>query len=173
MPRNLLKNPCGEEGLEFWKVTENGGDGWMVDDMPENCGQDFPFKNVKKYFATSYELCLKRQVIDLLAEGYLSDELDAQPVVKVEDCRTDCGCEYQLTVCLLDENRKVIQKFQPEELIIDPNEDGGSWKRIEHTFPAYGSGMRFISFEHGGKDTKWWKGWYGVRVTESSVTINL
>uniref|UniRef100_A0A3P9K002 FBA domain-containing protein n=1 Tax=Oryzias latipes TaxID=8090 RepID=A0A3P9K002_ORYLA len=133
----------------------------------------FPCKDVKRMFS---RLCLKRQVIDLLAEGYLSDELDAQPVVKVEDwycSRTDCGFEYQLTVCLLDKNRKVIQKFQPEELIIDPNEDGGSWKRIEHTFPAYGSGMRFISFEHGGKDTKWWKGWYGVRVTESSVTINL
>lgn len=30
-------------------------------------------------------LCLKRQVIDLLAEGYTLEQLDAQPPVKVED----------------------------------------------------------------------------------------
>lgn len=30
-------------------------------------------------------LCLKRQVIDLLAEGYSSKQLDAQPPVTVED----------------------------------------------------------------------------------------
>lgn len=30
-------------------------------------------------------LCLKRQVIDLLAEGYTSEQLDAEPAVKVED----------------------------------------------------------------------------------------
>ena len=30
-------------------------------------------------------LCLKRQVIDLLAEGYSPEQLDAQPAVHVED----------------------------------------------------------------------------------------
>ena len=30
-------------------------------------------------------LCLKRQVIDLMAEGYSSEQLDAQPVVNMED----------------------------------------------------------------------------------------
>lgn len=30
-------------------------------------------------------LCLKRQVVDLVAEGYTPDDLDAQPAVSVED----------------------------------------------------------------------------------------
>ncbi|RVE72418.1 hypothetical protein OJAV_G00042740 [Oryzias javanicus] len=176
MPRNLLKNPCGEENLAFWRLMENGGDGWKVEDMPAGCGQDFVDEKVKKYFATSFKLCLKRQVIDLCDEGYLSEELDAQPTVTVEDwycSQTDCGCEYRLTVSLLDENRKVIQKYQPAIVTINPKIQDGSWKQTKHTFSGYGPGLRFISFEHGGKDTKYWKGWYGVRVTGSSVTINL
>ena len=32
-----------------------------------------------------YRLCLKRQVVDLLAEGYSIDELDVNPAVIVED----------------------------------------------------------------------------------------
>ncbi|XP_029991033.1 F-box only protein 2 isoform X2 [Sphaeramia orbicularis] len=85
MSRNLLKNPSGDEELEFWELTENGGSQWKVEDMPGDCGHDFSSDGVSKYFATSFELCLKRQVIDLLAEGYSADQLDAQPAVTVED----------------------------------------------------------------------------------------
>lgn len=45
--------------------------------------------------------------------------------------------------------------------------------QIRHTFLDYGPGMRFISFEHGGQDTKFWDGWFGVRVTGSSVTLEV
>ncbi|KAG7267489.1 hypothetical protein CRUP_023143 [Coryphaenoides rupestris] len=41
----------------------------------------------------------------------------------------------------------------------------------EHVFFRYGPGLRFISFQHGGQDTKFWEGWYGVRVTGSLVTL--
>ncbi|KAG7243029.1 hypothetical protein INR49_016795 [Caranx melampygus] len=89
-------------------------------------------------------LCLKRQVIDLLAEGYTSEQLDAQPPVKVEDwyCgRTDCGCTYQMTVCLLNENHEVIQEFKPDPVTLDPETtEDCSWKQISHTFSEYGAG---------------------------------
>ncbi|CAK6958762.1 F-box only protein 2 isoform X2 [Scomber scombrus] len=174
MTRNLLKNPSGEEQLEFWELTENGGSQWKVEDMPGDCGHDFCNDGVTKYFATSFELCLKRQVIDLLDEGYSGEQLDAQPTVSVEDwyCgRTDCGCTYQMTVCLLDENHEVIQEYKPDPVTLDPDSDDCSWKQISHTFSDYGPGMRFISFEHGGQDTKFWDGWFGVRVTGSSVIV--
>ncbi|XP_038551457.1 F-box only protein 2 [Micropterus salmoides] len=174
MARNLLKNPCGEEQLEFWELTENGGSQWKVEDMPGDSGYDFCNEEVTKYFATSFELCLKRQVIDLLAEGYSCEQLDAQPAITVEDwyCgRTDCGCSYEITVCLLDENHEVIQDFKPELVNLDPDCDDCSWKQVSHTFFDYDSGLRFISFEHGGQDTKFWDGWFGVRVTGSSVTV--
>lgn len=173
MARNLLKNPCGEEQLEFWELTENGGSQWKVEDMPGDCGYEFCNNEVTKYFVTSFELCLKRQVIDLSVEGYTPEQLDAQPAVTVEDWysgRTDCGCTYQMTVCLLDENQEVIQEFKPEPVTLEPDCDDCSWKQVTHTFSDYGPGMRLISFEHGGQDTKFWDGWFGVRVTGSSVT---
>ncbi|XP_037639778.1 F-box only protein 6-like [Sebastes umbrosus] len=169
MTRNLLKNPSGEEQLKFWELTRNGGDHWKVEDMPGDRGI-----GVTKYFVTSFDLCLKRQVIDLLAEGYSCNQLDAQPAVTVKDWyngRGDCGCTYQITVCLLDGNQKVIQKFIPDTVTLDPKCNDRLWKQTVHTFSDYGRGMRFITFEHGGQDTRFWKGWYGVRVTGSSVTV--
>ncbi|KAF7209027.1 F-box only protein 2 [Nothobranchius furzeri] len=175
MTRNLLKNPNGDEQLDSWELVENGGNGWKVEDMPGDCGHDFCNNEVTKYFATSFDLCLKRQVVDLTVEGYTPDELDAGPAVMVEDwycSRTDCGCTYQITICLLDENQEVIEEFKPELQTVDPEEDC-SWKQVSHMFSGYGSGMRFISFEHGGQDTKFWNGWFGVRVTGSSVALEI
>ncbi|KAG7477702.1 hypothetical protein MATL_G00072500 [Megalops atlanticus] len=174
MARNLLKNPCGEEQMDCWELTENGGSEWRVEELPGDCGHAFCDEAVTKYFATSFELCLKKQVVDLLAEGYSADELDAQPAVTVEDWysgRSDCGCTYQLSVALLDENQEVLQEFKPDNVTLDPDCDDCSWRQVTHTFSDYGPGLRFISFEHGGQDTKYWDGWFGVRVTGSSITI--
>lgn len=176
MPRNLLKNPNGEGQLDFWELTENGGSEWKVEDMPGDCGFEFCNDQVTKYFATSYELCLKRQDIDLISEGYSEEELDNQPPVIVEDwyCgRSDCGCTYQMTVLLMDQDREVMQEFKPEPVCLEPDTDDCSWKQISHTFTDYGTGLRFISFEHGGHDTKFWDGWFGVRVTGSSVSLDI
>lgn len=160
--------------MEYWELTENGGSQWKVEDMPGDCGHASFDDGVTKFFSTSFELCLKRQVVDLLAEGYSVDDLDAQPGVNVEDWysgRTDCGCIYQLTVCLLDENQEVMNEFKPEQVTLDPDSDDCSWKQMSHSFSDYGPGLRFISFEHGGQDSKYWDGWFGVRVTGSSVSV--
>ncbi|XP_028825132.1 F-box only protein 2-like [Denticeps clupeoides] len=178
MARNLLHNPNGDEQLEFWDLTENGGSQWRVEDMPGDCGHEHCDPGFAHFFATSYELCLKRQVVDLVAEGFSPEELDTQPAVTVEDWysgRTDCGCIYQLTVYLLDENQEVLQEFKIENVTLDPDgdNDGTSWKEVRHTFSDYGPGLRLISFEHGGQDTKFWDGWFGVRVTGSSVKVEM
>ncbi|XP_026880748.2 F-box only protein 2 isoform X1 [Electrophorus electricus] len=174
---NLLKNPNGDEDMEFWELTENGGCQWRVEDMPGDCGHAFSDETVTKYFSTSFQQCLKRQVVDLAAEGFTLEDLDfVQPSVTVQDwycSRTDCGCVYQLAVGLLDENQELIQEFKPDIVSLDPFIDDCSWKQITHVFSDYGPGLRYISFEHGGQDSKYWDGWYGVRVTGSSVTIDL
>ncbi|XP_034540605.1 F-box only protein 2 isoform X3 [Notolabrus celidotus] len=172
----MLRTSPSREQLEFWELTENGGSGWKVEDMPGDCGFDFCNDGVTKYFATSFELCLKRQVIDLSAGGYSDEQLDSQPAVAVEDWyggRTDCGCSYQMTVCLLDGDQEVMQSFKPEPVTLDPDCDDCSWKQVSHTFSDYGPGLRFISFEHGGQDSNFWDGWFGVRVTGSSVTVDV
>lgn len=43
--------------------------------------------------------------------------------------------------------------------------------QISHTFTDYGPGVRFVRFEHGGQDSVYWKGWFGARVTNSSVWV--
>lgn len=43
--------------------------------------------------------------------------------------------------------------------------------QISHTFQNYPPGVRYIWFQHGGQDTQFWAGWYGIRVTNSSITI--
>uniref|UniRef100_A0A8C6EK76 F-box protein 2 n=1 Tax=Microcebus murinus TaxID=30608 RepID=A0A8C6EK76_MICMU len=46
-----------------------------------------------------------------------------------------------------------------------------SGPQISHTFTDYGPGVRFVRFEHGGQDSVYWKGWFGARVTNSSVWV--
>lgn len=44
--------------------------------------------------------------------------------------RRDCGCDYQMTVCLLDDNQEVLQEFKPEPVTLDPDSDDCSWKQV-------------------------------------------
>ena len=38
-------------------------------------------------------------------------------------------------------------------------------------FKGYPSGVRFVEFTHGGKDTKYWAGHFGVKLTNCGVFI--
>ncbi|XP_045402093.1 F-box only protein 44 isoform X2 [Lemur catta] len=40
--RNLLHNPCAEEGFEFWSLDVNGGDEWKVEDLSGDQRKEFP-----------------------------------------------------------------------------------------------------------------------------------
>uniref|UniRef100_A0A6I8SN42 F-box protein 2 n=1 Tax=Xenopus tropicalis TaxID=8364 RepID=A0A6I8SN42_XENTR len=172
--RNLLKNNSGE-GKKSFAISlldlNYGGDGWKIEDLPGDNGNDFPFEGIKKYFATSFEWCSKSQLIDLLSEGYWEDLLDTdQPNILIEDwyaARSDSGCLYELCVQLLSDNKDIITEYK-SEIITIPQFSDASWNQINHTFSGYGPGVRFIRFQHGGQDSVFWKGWYGVRVTNSS-----
>ncbi|XP_061456621.1 F-box only protein 2-like isoform X1 [Rhineura floridana] len=172
--RNLIKNPDGEEGLEHWVDVENGGDGWKIEDLPGDFGKEFPSDEVHKYFVSSFDWCNKSQVIDLRAEGYWEEIMDTiQPKIVVRDwyaARCDAGCLYNLKVQLLSETEEVVAEFASDTIAV-PQDNEGEWTEITHTFADYGPGVRFVRFEHGGQDTVFWKGWYGARVTHSSMTI--
>lgn len=173
MAKNLIKNPCGEEELEHWEEVEHGGDGWKVEELPGDCGAAYPSDGIAKYFATSFECCSKTQVIDLLNEGFTEEVLDAQPNIVVSDwyaARTDAGCSYELKVQLLSDGPDVISEYSTENITVPENTDG-AWSQVSHTFSEYGPGVRFIRFTHLGQDSVYWKGWFGVRVTNSSVTV--
>ncbi|KAM5246928.1 F-box only protein 2 [Ctenodactylus gundi] len=173
--RNLLRNPCGEEDLEGWCDVEHGGDGWRVEELPGDAGADFPHDDaVRKYFASSFQWCRKAQVIDLRAEGYWEELLDiAQPAIVVKDWysgRADAGCLYELTAQLLSEQEDVLAEFHSGQVAVPEGSEDG-WTEISHTFTDYGPGVRFVRFQHGGQDSVYWKGWFGARVTGSSVCV--
>ncbi|XP_030393385.1 F-box only protein 44 isoform X1 [Gopherus evgoodei] len=174
LKKNLLKNPCAEESFQFWTLKSNKGDKWKVEDLPGQHGRDFPSPHVCKYFVTSYGQCLKFQLIDLKKEGYWDQLMDEiRPDIVVKDwyaARFDCGCRYELCVQLLSADYIVLHKFCPEPVIIEQWSDA-EWREISYTFHNYKAGVRHILFEHGGQDTQFWAGWYGCRVTNSSITI--
>ncbi|KFO98859.1 F-box only protein 6, partial [Calypte anna] len=176
MKRNLIKNPCAEEGFQHWKIDKNGGDEWKVEELPGDHGTAMPDPKARKYFVTSYEPCYKSQLICLKEEGYSNQLMDEKrPEIVVKDwyvyaARYDCGCRYKLTVRLLSENYLVLEEFHPKPVRIEQWSDA-RWREMSHTFQNYPAGVRYILFQHGGQDTQFWAGWYGVRVTNSSITI--
>nr|XP_023649311.1 F-box only protein 6-like isoform X7 [Paramormyrops kingsleyae] len=167
--QNLLKNPKADEGFSGWKIISNEGDKWIIE--PES---SFPDKRVQKYFVTSYGSCIKSQLIDLSKEGYgpyLMDEI--QPDIVISDWyspRYDCGSRYEICVELLNHKQKIINRFRPNRVVF-PQWNEMQWQQMTHVFRNYGPGVRFIKFTHGGRDTQYWAGWYGIRVTNSSVEI--
>lgn len=173
--RNLLRNPCAEEGMRSWKIDCNGGDEWMVESLPGPHGKDFPDSKVKHYFVTSYHLCLKSQSVDLKAEGYWEELMDEfRPDIVIKDwfaARADCGCTYRICVQLVSANNITLASFEPPPVTI-PQWNDAEWTEVSHTFSDYPPGVRHIVFQHGGKDTQYWAGWYGPRVTNSSIIIS-
>ncbi|KAG7323129.1 hypothetical protein KOW79_012831 [Hemibagrus wyckioides] len=168
--RNLLKNPNAEDGFTGWNIIENGGDKWVV----ENMFSPHPDETVTKCFVTSYLQCIKSQLIDLEKEGYNPAFMDEiQPDIVISDWyapRWDCGSVYEIRVELLNRKKKTVQFFQPDPVEF-PQWNDQQWEQMTYTFKDYGPGVRFIHFKHGGRDTQFWAGHYGIRVTNSSVEI--
>ncbi|KAI5095843.1 F-box protein 44, partial [Silurus meridionalis] len=167
---NLLKNPNANENFSGWTILEDGGDRWTVDRLYS----PHPDETVTKCFVTSYGRCIKSQLIDLEKEGYSPAFMDEiQPDIVITDWyapRWDCGSLYEINVELLDHKKQIIQLFQPERVIF-PQWNDQKWEKMTHAFKDYGPGVRFILFKHGGRDTQYWAGHYGIRVTNSSVEI--
>uniref|UniRef100_A0A3Q3A239 F-box only protein 6-like n=2 Tax=Kryptolebias marmoratus TaxID=37003 RepID=A0A3Q3A239_KRYMA len=168
--RNFIRNPRGEERLNHWKILQNGGDGWRVTDVPA----PHPDKRVRKTFVTSFYIGQKLQMIDLKEEGYNPFFMDHfQPDIRISDwiiTRWDCGSQYHIHVDLLNENMESIQVFSPPAVYLGA---GGHqhWNQMTHIFQNYGPGVRYIRFIHGGKDTRFWKGFFGVHITQTCVEI--
>ncbi|XP_054857194.1 F-box only protein 44-like isoform X1 [Eublepharis macularius] len=76
MKRNLIQNPCGEEGFNFWELESDGGDKWRIEELPGARRRDFPHQPVPKYFVTSQGPCTKHQIISLKNEGYWDELMD-------------------------------------------------------------------------------------------------
>ncbi|XP_034341729.1 F-box only protein 17 [Arvicanthis niloticus] len=169
--RNLIYNSCGEQGFRGWEV-EHGGNGWAV----EKNLTLVPGAPSQTCFVTSFEWCFKRQLVDLVKEGMWQELLDsAQIEICIADwwgARENCGCIYRLRVRLLDEYQNEVVKFSASpNPVLQWTER--SCRQVSHVFTDFGKGIRYVSFEQYGRDTRSWVGHYGALVTHSSVRVRI
>ncbi|XP_015264960.1 PREDICTED: F-box only protein 6-like isoform X2 [Gekko japonicus] len=166
MKRNLIQNPCGEDGFNFWEIESHEGDKWRIEELPGARRRDFPRHPVPKYFVTSQGPSTKHQLISLKEEGYWDELMDeTKPDIVVKDWfHCGCPCRYQLRVKLLSADSRVLQEFRPKDVIVEQCSDR-EWREVSYTFHNYPAGVRHVLFKHGGQ------GWYGMRITNSSVTV--
>ncbi|XP_011633069.1 F-box only protein 44-like isoform X2 [Pogonomyrmex barbatus] len=179
--RNLMKNHSGMEGMDYWTITYNSGDCWTVEEppagVPELPTTELMFKERHTCFTTSFHTCIKEQSVDLVAEGIHPYVLDTmQPSITVSEwysCRWDCPAIYQLKVRLLKDEKdtEVLDEFQFHDILEGDKQN--KWLHVSHVFKNYGSGVRVITFEHGGKDRSYWAGHYGSKMAGACIFIEV
>uniref|UniRef100_A0A674IEV5 FBA domain-containing protein n=1 Tax=Terrapene triunguis TaxID=2587831 RepID=A0A674IEV5_9SAUR len=127
--------------------------------------------------------CVKSQLVDLLKEGLWEELLDIyQPEIYISDWwSTRCGCVYSICVKLLAANRStVIAEFKanpdPHGFVTGSRDQFGFLflpSQVSYRFRQYGRGVRYVHFLHRGKDILYWAGYYGARITNSTVMVKL
>lgn len=169
---NLLKNPCGRDGMNGWIVTNNGGDGWKVEN-PAGGADSIPDTDCQFCFTTSYVNCEKFQSVNLSDYKITAKMMDiVRPQIKVSEwhaARWDCGSIYKLKVAILDKNSVKLDHFEYEHT--ETQWTGRQWQKVEHVFKDYPVGVRTISFLHEGQDTQFWAGHYGSKMARASVKL--
>lgn len=173
-PPQLLQNGDASADFSGWNILENGGNGWAIEDGP---AKSCPGTTSQHNFVTSYLWCKKAQTIDLIANGFTAAQLDEAPLITVADwisSRSDCNGIYRMYIELRDTNNQAIARFDSGEVIAPSTPDWVyKWERIAHQFTDYGKGVRSVYFEHSGKDTKFWRGHYGSKMTGAVVYLTL
>uniref|UniRef100_F1L5W2 F-box only protein 6 n=2 Tax=Ascaris suum TaxID=6253 RepID=F1L5W2_ASCSU len=117
-------------------------------------------------------------------------------------CRTDCAATYVLDVELVPDGQETCisterpvmtrrDRFGRPVMVRRQRPEGDAttnfsitrvrnmeqwssaeWQYVEHTFNDYPVGIRFVVFEHSGKDLQFWAGHYGSKMTKASVIVN-
>nr|XP_034974722.1 F-box only protein 44-like [Zootoca vivipara] len=186
LERNLIKNPFGEDGLDYWTTKTLGTAQWkiqevsemaslrlgMKDFIPRDCPvEDGPCLQVKKCFAACDGFCAKYQLITLKDEGYWDELIDrVKPCVMVSDwfyCTK--GAQYQLRVLLLSADFEVLRERCSEDLFLNGSKHG-RWREVYYTIYGCPPGVRYIYFEHKGQNVNR-RNHKGLRVTKSSITL--
>ncbi len=160
-----------------------GGNKWSIESeriKPEDPHFEQIVKendNCSKNYVTSYEWCCREQIIELSHYGFSDSVMDiVQPLISVSEwyaARWDCGSIFCIRVDLLDSEKQVVTSYQ--DSITTDQWLGGElgWRRVEGEFKSYGSGVRFVRFADGGKDTKYWSGHYGSKMAGARLVISL
>ncbi|GAB6029422.1 hypothetical protein CHUAL_005181 [Chamberlinius hualienensis] len=194
--RNLIFNPYGKEAFNGWEkprtetTSENDTmlgwhsyshrkrleDSFRIEDPPVGADALDTVPELREVatscFATSHYKCKKVQCIDLNKLGCTEEVMRfLKPSIYICDwyaARFDCGSYYWLTVSLLDKNKEEVDRFSFEDE--EAQWTGCKWSKVEHTFTNIDR-VRYITFNHAGKDSQFWAGHYGSKMTGSTVML--
>ncbi|CAF1068389.1 unnamed protein product [Brachionus calyciflorus] len=164
--KHFSKDENIESELRGFRIeTESNGGVQAVDQYSK------PINN----YATTYYMCAKYQLIDLYREGVDQEAIEKlRPRIEIEDFyapRNDCGSKYYVQAVLFDQNFRPLDSAYFNDQF--PQWSDCTWKKFTHVFKDYSSDVRYILFQHGGKDTQFWAGHYGIKVTNSAVRLNI
>lgn len=172
---NLLRNGHGEEKFKYWDIYVDRGDRFIVENTPVNADslETIGITNLKSCFATSFQLSKKLQVIDV-NRPLFADILDKfRPHIYISEyiaARFDSGIKYEMKCELTDTSKEIKLREKVYNHRIEQWQ-GGAWVKIECIFDEYPYGVRNIIFDHGGTDTLFWKGHYGVKMAGGVVKL--
>ncbi|XP_052768996.1 F-box only protein 6-like [Mya arenaria] len=183
--RNLIKNPDASKELSEWQVVYNGGNGWRMETEPIGSDPVSRFNDECKgtvgCWVSSYGKCAKYQVVDLMAAGCSEYVLDhIRPAIHVSEwyaARFDCGAVYKMKVVLLSEKTGEFWSASSKDTncrysFKETLPSGRAWFQAKHTFTDYPTGIRYVGFYHEGKDTQFWAGHFGAKMTLASVILD-
>uniref|UniRef100_A0A8D1WX38 F-box protein 44 n=2 Tax=Sus scrofa TaxID=9823 RepID=A0A8D1WX38_PIG len=94
--RNLLHNPCAEEGFEFWSLDVNGGDEWKVEDLSRDQRKEFPNDQVRSQARLRVQVpaVCSAPVVSACASGDLPARPSNDPAE--ERCQVEGGLPHVL-----------------------------------------------------------------------------
>ncbi|WP_419535924.1 tandem-95 repeat protein [Endozoicomonas sp.] len=159
---NLVSNPSADTGdFSGWTITANGGSGWGISGASQEGTNSF---------ITSYDWGRKYQLIDLEAKGFSADFLDTAPEVSASEWFlgiSNASDQYYFKVELRGAGQEVIDSYDTGILTAS-----SQWQEVSHQFSGYGTGVRYIYVEHGGKDTEYWSGNYGTAIDNTQIVVS-
>ncbi|KAF7239399.1 F-box only protein 44 [Varanus komodoensis] len=189
LEKNLISNPCGEEGLDFWETRTSPEGQWKIEEISENDSleiettdvllrniyikdEDIPYQHIKKCFAAYNGLGIKSQWVTLKDHGYWDELIDEiNPTIVVKDWYYYTHrCYYRLCVKLLSAEFAVLQEYcSGDEYKCDLKDN--EWREVSCTFNSCPPGVRHILFQHQGQHINLSHSRGRMRITKSSITV--
>lgn len=159
----MLCNPRADRDMYGWRQSSSNS--WSDAQWHTEQSQ-YPFLNrVPRNFVSGCDLCSMAQPVRL--SRFVREPASA--VVEVSArymARWDCPSVFRLQAALLDARYGVLARFDSgvKEAPAD------YWDRVRHVFEPV-AGVEWVIFAVHGKDSRFWAGSYGSKVTECCVRV--
>ena len=160
---NVLVNGDASTGASGWNFSSGAGSNWLL--------QNWGYGNA---FVASYNWTTMEQTIDLVAEGYTSQYLDEEPLVSFSQMfrgkHSYYNDLYYYKIKLLNGSSQVIDSYSYGSQSA-PISTTINWDTLSGNLTSYGTGLRYIHVECGGKSIENWAGNFGTIIDNGVVSI--